>query len=124
MSEFDKAYESWGPDYETAKKAGRVLIMDTDQEKKPALAHEFLKRAESEMQDRSKTYDKPEGERSMSATVKAFEAVTGVSMTDQQGWQFMELLEMVRSNQGDYRADSFVDGAAYAALAGEAASRG
>lgn len=35
----------------------------------------------------------------------------------------MELLKIVRSNQGGYRADSFVDGAAYAALAGEAAYR-
>lgn len=86
-------------------------------------ANEVLKQAASEMEDRAKTYDKPEGERSMAATVTAFQAITGVSMTEQQGWQFMEVLKLVRSNQGDYRADSFIDGAAYAALAGEAASR-
>lgn len=84
----------------------------------------ILDQAASEMRDRAKTYDKPQGERSMSATVKAFEAITGVTMTEQQGWQFMEVLKLVRSNQGAYRADSFIDGAAYAALAGEAASRG
>lgn len=87
-------------------------------------AHGILEQAVMEMQDRAKTYDKPQGERSMRATVAAFAHVTGVSMTEQQGWQFMEVLKMVRSNQGAYRADSFVDGAAYAALAGEAASRG
>ena len=87
-------------------------------------AHEVLAKAAEEMQNRAKTYDKPEGERSMGATVKAFEAITGVSMTEQQGWQFMEVLKLVRSNQGDYRADSFIDGAAYAALAGEASGRG
>lgn len=86
-------------------------------------ANEVLKQAASEMEDRAKTYDKPEGERSMAATVTAFQAITGVSMTEQQGWQFMEVLKLVRSNQGGYRADSFIDGAAYAALAGEAASR-
>jgi len=83
----------------------------------------ILEQAASEMRDRAVTYDKPEGERSMAATVHAFYAITGVDMTEQQGWQFMEILKMVRSNQGGYRADSFVDGAAYAALAGEAASR-
>ena len=84
----------------------------------------ILEQAASEMRDRAKTYDKPQGERSMAATVKAFAAITGVTMNEQQGWQFMEVLKMVRSNQGAYRADSFIDGAAYAALAGEAAGRG
>jgi hypothetical protein len=75
------------------------------------------------MRDRAATYDKPEGERSMGATVDAFLAVTGVSMTEEQGWLFMALLKAVRSQQGAYRADSYEDGAAYFALAGEAAVR-
>ena len=76
-----------------------------------------------EMADRASTYDAPEGERSMGKTVAAFNALTGHDLTEQQGWQFMELLKIARSNQGAYRADCFVDGAAYAALAGEAAAR-
>lgn len=87
-------------------------------------ASDILAQAAAEMKDRGATYDQPEGERSMGKTVAAFAAVTGVHMTEQQGWQFMELLKMVRSNQGGYRADSFVDGAAYASLAGEAAAKG
>lgn len=59
----------------------------------------------------------------MGATVNAFHAVTGVSMTEEQGWLFMALLKAVRSQQGEYRADSYEDGAAYFALAGEAAVR-
>ena len=86
-------------------------------------AKDFLMQAVSEMKNRAATYDRPEGERSMGATVAAFKAVTGIEMSEQQGWQFMELLKMVRSNQGEYRADSFVDGAAYASLAGEAAAK-
>ena len=86
-------------------------------------AVDILNCAAHEMGDRAKTYDSPDGERSMGATVAAFGAITGVEMSEQQGWQFMEVLKMVRSNQGGYRADSFIDGAAYAALAGEAASR-
>jgi len=72
-------------------------------------------------QDDIDEYDKPEGERSMGSTVWAFEAVTGVAMTEAQGWLFMALLKAVRSQQGAFRMDSFVDGAAYFALAGEAA---
>lgn len=84
-------------------------------------AHEILQAAQKHMQDRASTYDKPEGERSMSATVEAFGAITGVTLTEEQGWLFMAVLKAVRSQQGGYRADSYEDGAAYFALAGEAA---
>ncbi|QDP66962.1 MAG: hypothetical protein Unbinned3138contig1000_4 [Prokaryotic dsDNA virus sp.] len=87
-------------------------------------ADEILTQAAAELADRAKTYDAPEGERSMGKTVAAFNAITGHSLTEQQGWQFMEILKIVRSNQGAFRADSFTDAAAYAALAGECAGRG
>lgn len=86
-------------------------------------AANILTAALGHMRDRAATYDKPEGERSMGATVDAFQAVTGVSITEEQGWLFMALLKAVRSQQGAYRADSYEDGAAYFALAGEAAVR-
>lgn len=86
-------------------------------------AANILTAALGHMRDRAATYDKPEGERSMGATVDAFLAVTGVSMTEEQGWLFMALLKAVRSQQGAYRADSYEDGAAYFALAGESAVR-
>ena len=84
-------------------------------------AHEILQAAQQHMDDRAATYDKPEGERSMSATVEAFSAITGVRMTEEQGWLFMAVLKAVRSQQGDYHEDCYTDGAAYFALAGEAA---
>lgn len=86
-------------------------------------AANILRAAIGHMDQRAATYDKPEGERSMGATVDAFLAVTGVHMTEEQGWLFMALLKAVRSQQGAYRADSYEDGAAYFALAGEAAVR-
>ena len=86
-------------------------------------AHDILKAAAGHMQDRSATYDKPEGERSMGATVEAFKAVTGHKLTEEQGWLFMALLKAVRSQQGDLRMDSYEDGAAYFSLAGESAAR-
>lgn len=84
-------------------------------------AADLLAQAQAEMADRAKTYDKPEGERSMAATVAAFKAVTGVEMTETQGWLFMALLKAVRAQQGAHRRDNYVDGAAYFALAGESA---
>jgi len=80
--------------------------------------------AVTEMDDRADTYDNPDGERSMGNTVAAFSAITGVDMTEEQGWLFMVCLKAVRTQQGDYRADSYIDGAAYFGLAGEAASGG
>lgn len=86
-------------------------------------ANGILNAAAQHMQDRASTYDKPQGERSMAATVNAFRATTGIGLTEEQGWHFMALLKLVRSQQGDLRLDSYEDGAAYIALAGEAAAK-
>ena len=77
------------------------------------------------MKDRAATYDKPEGERSMSATVKAFNAVTGdgAMNTEERGWLFMILLKAVRTQQGNFKQDNYEDGAAYFGLMGEAAAK-
>lgn len=86
-------------------------------------AADILEAAQGHMLDRASTYDKPEGERSMGATVAAFNAITGHKLTEEQGWMLMILLKATRSQQGAYRADSYEDGAAYFALAGESAHR-
>ena len=66
-------------------------------------------------------------ERSMAATVAAFNAIEGTALTERQGWAFMQILKMVRSattaRNGLHNADDALDGAAYAALGGEAAAR-
>lgn len=85
-------------------------------------AADVLQAAMGHMQDRAATYDKPEGERSMPATVAAFNAVTGLGLTAEEGWLFCVLLKAVRSQQGAYRADNYEDGAAYFALMGEQAA--
>lgn len=85
-------------------------------------AHEILQAGIQHMQDRASTYDKPEGERSMPVTVDAFNSITGHELTAEQGWIFMAILKLVRSQQGEHRTDNYEDGAAYVALAGEQAS--
>lgn len=62
-----------------------------------------------------------ERERSMAATVGAFNAIHGTKLTEAQGWSFMTLLKMKRSFTGDvFRDDDFLDEAAYTALRAEA----
>lgn len=85
-------------------------------------ADDFLKSGINHMRERANTYDSPEGERSMAKTVAMFNEFAGTAITEEQGWRFMEILKMVRSSQGDFKADNYEDGAAYCALAGEAAA--
>lgn len=99
-------------------------IGDRTPESWDASARGLLSQGIREISARAQHYDAPGGERSMAATVAAFNAIHGLGMTEVQGWQFMELLKIVRSSQGKFKPDNFVDGAAYAALAGEAAARG
>ena len=98
-------------------------------------AYSFLEKAVSEMKDRASQRDIQKegsetsaptsgaGERSMTATIKAFNALTGKDLTEENGWEFMILLKLVRGRQGDFRADDYVDAAAYSGLLGECASQ-
>lgn len=86
-------------------------------------AASMLQAALGHTEDRAKTYDTPGGERSMGKTVSAFNTITGLQLSEEQGWLFMEILKQVRSQQGNYRSDSYEDLVAYAALRGECAAR-
>lgn len=88
------------------------------------MATAILQKAAGHIGDRAATYDRPEGERSMAKTVCMFnELVGGPAMTTEQGWLFMGLLKMVRSQQGNFKQDNYEDGAAYFALAAETAAQ-
>lgn len=84
-------------------------------------AHILLDQAAHHMRQRSTTYDQPEGERSMGRTVRAFNAITGHTLTEAEGWMLMAILKMVRDRQRvTPHRDSCEDMVAYAALYGEA----
>lgn len=80
------------------------------------------------MRDRASTYDKPDGERSMAATVAAFNIITGRTgdraISEADGWLVMEVLKNVRdrSRAAPHR-DSLEDCIAYSALKAEARLR-
>lgn len=90
-------------------------------------AHEFLEAGIGHMKDRAVAYDSASGERSMEKTVAIFNALLAekllTPLTEEDGWNFMQILKLVRSKQGGFKADNYEDGAAYAGLAGEAAAK-
>lgn len=84
-------------------------------------ASEFLEAGIRHERDRAATYDKPQGERSIPPVVVAFNALTGHTLSDEEGWLFMMLVKASRSQQGIYSQDSYEDGAMYFGLMGESA---
>lgn len=84
-------------------------------------AQSILRKAADLIEERGKQRDQANGEKSMLKTVQAFNTIYGTSLTEVQGWHFMELLKMTRSAYGVYVVDDFEDKVAYAALAAEAA---
>ena len=84
-------------------------------------APEILTRSAEIMAERAKQYDSQQGERSMGKAVAAFNAITGQSLSEANGWLLMALLKMVRDNTTDKpHEDSLHDLVAYGALYGEA----
>lgn len=87
-------------------------------------AQNFLGAAAAHMQSRAETYDRPEGERSMSKTVEAFNSITGQDLTEAQGWLLLQVLKDVRLFQREkFHRDSAEDCIAYAALKAEAKAK-
>ena len=83
---------------------------------------DVLRAAAQHMEERASTYDTPGGERSMGKTVAMFNELCNNNVTIEQGWMFMAILKMVRSQQGNFKLDNYEDLAAYAALAAEGAA--
>jgi len=108
---------------EMPKSVSWSVNLNKETPKAPLRAVSVLDSAAGHMNDRAKTYDKPTGERSMVATVAAFNAATGHPLTEEQGWMFMVFLKSIRSQQGNYKADNYEDLVAYGALMAEAANQ-
>jgi len=75
--------------------------------------------------DRASTYDAPCGEHSMGKAVTAFNAITGYTLSESEGWLLLQVLQDVRLfARPAYHADSAEDCIAYAALKAEAGGEG
>ena len=88
-------------------------------------ASELLGRAARHMHERAATYDTLDGERSMGKAVTAFNAITGHTLSESEGWLLLQVLKDVRLfTRSEYHADIAEDCIAYAALKAEAKSQG
>ncbi len=93
-----------------------------EQAKEAATATDILQEAAECLTSRAVERDREGGERSMKAAVTAFNALTGHKLTEVDGWLMMVCLKAARAEGGKFRLDDYIDGAAYFALYGEAAS--
>lgn len=108
-------------DYEVVKIPSETPYMPA----KHPTAPDILKRAAQHMEDRAAQRDQPGGERSMTRTVAAFNALTGHALSERDGWIFMVVLKAARAcTTSTGIADDYEDLAAYAGLAGESAQQG
>ncbi len=93
----------------------------------PMTSVELLERARDIQEQRARDYDQPGGERSMAATVQAFNIITrrndegGDPLSESEGWLLMQILKDVRdrSTPNPHR-DSLEDCVSYSALKAEA----
>ena len=83
---------------------------------------DILARAAEIQAERARVYGAPNGERSMTAIVAAFNAITGHALAEADGWLFLIILKLVREQACPGHQDSVLDAVSYAALWGEAAS--
>lgn len=83
----------------------------------------ILDKAAGHLRDRAATYDSPGGERSAGKTARAFNAITGNSISAGDVYLLLGILKAVRSRQGSFKLDNYEDAAAYFALMGEEDSK-
>lgn len=111
----------------TLARTAHAAPADTAADFRPITADQVLRQAAATIAERGRQRDSGQGqERSMVATVAAFNAIEGTQLTERQGWAFMQILKMTRAattaRNGLHNPDDALDGAAYSALGGEAAA--
>ncbi len=97
--------------YTDLLKLGLKIYMDK--------AQEILDAAKAGITDRARFRD-ANGKKSMDVSVAIFNLLTDRDLSVRDGWEFMKIVKQVRSQQGEFHLDDYVDEAAYCALAGEA----
>jgi hypothetical protein len=111
-----------------AQRGGHVMVMlkewdrrveaETYKVSEPSEAQKMLLEAYQAIDNRAAERD-TEAERSMKRAVAIFNAFSGRSLTETEGWMFMVCLKMARAKAGKFQRDDYIDMASYAALAGE-----
>lgn len=111
-SNFEETFKKWERRVEAkGKKCDEAAIVTS-------VAQEILVDAHNAISCRAIERD-IDIERSMKRAVAIFNAFSGRSLTETEGWMFMVCLKMARAKAGKFQRDDYIDMASYAALAGE-----
>lgn len=81
----------------------------------------ILNEVKDAVNERGQERDLPDGERTIPRCVKAFNAICGHNLTNEQGWIFMQLLKICRMSQGSFKRDDYIDNLGYGVLLAEEA---
>ena len=110
--------------FEVPDEATKAFMRELNRQRRPERqsAHGFLEEASSAMKQRAALRDAEDGERTAAQIAKVFNAITGNDLSEADAWMFLIVLKIVRSRNGKYNRDDYVDLAAYAGLLGECES--
>ena len=104
------------------KSPSDIVLGKTGESMEPQQAHTFLEEAVSTMKDRAALRDTPGGERTAGKIAQVFNALTGHNITEADAWTFFIVMKLVRSRNGKYHRDDYIDMAAFSGLLGECES--
>lgn len=112
------------PAVEVPDEATKAFIRELNREQEPKResAHGFLEEGSKAMKHRASLRDAEDGERTAAQIAKVFNAITGHEISEADAWMFLICLKIVRSRNGKYNRDDYVDLAAYSGLLGECES--
>jgi hypothetical protein len=104
------------PAFLAGYRAEYAELHGTDSEPDVLAATDFLQEAQELIGQRGTERDKPQGERSMAQAVAIFNAMTGLELSESQGWKFMVALKFARMSGGKFKLDDYLDAIGYTAL--------
>jgi hypothetical protein len=112
------------PASEIPDEATKAFLRELKKADKPSResAHGFLEEASQAMKQRAALRDAEDGERTAAQIAKVFNAITGHEISEADAWMFLLVMKIVRSRNGKYHRDDYVDGSSYFALLGECES--
>lgn len=99
-----------------------ALPKESTKQVNPLDAPAILELVKEVHEERGKTRD-AEQERSMNRAVAIYKAMTGIELTESEGWKFMLALKFARMAQGGFHFDDYVDAVGYSALLAECVSK-
>lgn len=102
--------------------AAERMVKTLQSDAAPSTASQHLDAVRAIIASRGEERDLPDGERSMVRATSIFNACTGQTLSESDGWLFMICLKISRQRAGRFKLDDYHDLIGYAALQTECAA--